>query len=83
MICVGETYRNQRLFVLNGPNMFTATTQNPTRDITTLGDAGEYSLTVTNGFGCSSSGMTPTVDVTDLSDLMIIRRAQPYVRAMI
>lgn len=47
-------------YAWSGPNSFTSTSQNPTIGSATQGDAGTYSVTITNQFLCTA---TTTVDV--------------------
>ncbi len=46
-----------------GPSSYTSSSQNPVIPSTTAANAGIYSLTVTNGNGCSASGATSSVIV--------------------
>ncbi|MDX2002693.1 MAG: T9SS type A sorting domain-containing protein [Chitinophagales bacterium] len=45
-----------------GPNNFTSSQQNPTRNAVTVADAGDYIVTLTNG--CGSASDTVTVSIT-------------------
>ena len=64
-VCEGQTLNlassGGSLFIWSGPDGFTSTAQNPAIANLILSDAGLYTVTVTNSYGCSSTAQTTVV----------------------